>query len=44
VIGRYADQRVRVLRTDEVGAIAAEVSRDRLRVWSFRGGDLPIAR
>jgi competence protein ComEC len=44
VLGRYADQRVRVLRTDEVGAIAADVSRDRLHVWSFRGGDLPIAR
>jgi competence protein ComEC len=42
VIERYRMMGVDVLRTDEVGAVSAEVGRDDFRLWSFRGGRVAL--
>jgi competence protein ComEC len=44
VLGRYADDRIPVLRTDEVGAVNVDASSDKLRIWSFRDGAFSIRR
>jgi len=44
VIGRYRDEGVRVLRTDEVGAVSAEVGAEEVRLRSFSGGEVAVGR
>jgi competence protein ComEC len=38
VVDRYTAAGVRVIRTDQAGAINAEAGADRLRLWTFRDG------
>ncbi|HXZ88132.1 MAG TPA: DNA internalization-related competence protein ComEC/Rec2, partial [Candidatus Binataceae bacterium] len=44
VLSRYAEHHVRALRTDETGAVTADVSIDSLRLWTFRGGEVRLER
>jgi competence protein ComEC len=38
VLQRYLDAGVTLIRTDDDGAVSADLGRDSLRIWSFRGG------
>lgn len=42
VIARYRDADVRVLRTDQDGAISLDASPDSLRLWSYHDGEVRL--
>jgi len=44
VIGRYRDEGARVLRTDEMGAVSAEIGGDGVSLRTFRGGEVGVRR
>jgi competence protein ComEC len=41
-VQRYQESGAAVLRTDETGAVSADIGLHGIRVWSWRGGELPI--
>jgi competence protein ComEC len=42
VLDRYHDTDVTLLRTDDDGAVSADVDEDGLQLWSFRHGPVPV--
>ena len=44
VLARYKDSGVRVLRTDEDGAVSADIGANGMRLWTFRGGPVALPR